>query len=79
MPKFAFFQGQIVPIDQAKISVMTHAFNYGTGCFEGIRAYWNADEEQLYVFRLEPHYDRLLHELRSGTRVLSDTPESGIV
>jgi branched-chain amino acid aminotransferase len=59
MPKFAFFQGRIVPIEEAKISIMTHAFNYGTGCFEGIRAYWNDEEKQLLVFKLAAHYDRL--------------------
>jgi len=58
--KYAFFEGRIVPIDEAKISIMTHAFNYGTGCFEGIRAYWNQAEEQLYVFKLREHYDRFL-------------------
>lgn len=58
--KYAFFEGRIVPIDEAKISIMTHAFNYGTGCFEGIRAYWNQAEEQLYVFKLREHYVRLL-------------------
>jgi len=58
--KYAFFEGRIVPIDEAKISIMTHAFNYGTGCFEGIRAYWNRAEEQLYVFKLREHYDRFL-------------------
>ena len=64
MPKVAFFRGKIVPIEDAKISVVTHAFNYGTGCFEGIRAYWNEDEEQLYVFRMAPHYERLLKSCR---------------
>lgn len=59
MSKFAFFKNKIVPMDEAKISIMTHAFNYGTGCFEGIRAYWNADEQQLFVFKLAAHYDRL--------------------
>ena len=64
MPKHAFFQGQIVPIEQAKISVMTHALNYGTGCFEGIRAYWNARQEQLYLFRLPEHYQRMHRSAR---------------
>jgi branched-chain amino acid aminotransferase len=40
MPRFAFFGGEFVPIEQAQVSIMTHAFNYGTGCFEGIRAYY---------------------------------------
>lgn len=64
MSKYAFFKGQIVPIDEAKISIMTHAFNYGTGCFEGIRAYWNEEQEQLYVFRLQEHFERLLRSAR---------------
>ena len=59
MPKYAFFEGEFVPIEKAKVSIMTHAFNYGTGCFEGIRAYWNEDEDQLLVFRMREHYERL--------------------
>jgi branched-chain amino acid aminotransferase len=64
MPKYAFFKGQFVPIQEARISVMTHAFNYGTGCFEGIRAYWNDREEQLFIFRLREHFERLLRSCR---------------
>jgi branched-chain amino acid aminotransferase len=64
MPKHAFFQGQLVPIDSAKVSIMTHGFNYGTGCFEGIRAYWNATDQQLYVFRLKEHYERFHRSCR---------------
>jgi branched-chain amino acid aminotransferase len=59
MPRFAFFDGRFVPIEEAKISIMTHALNYGTGCFEGIRAYWNEEDQQLYVFRMREHYERL--------------------
>lgn len=57
--RFAFFNGEIVPIEQARVSVMTNGLNYGTGCFEGIRAYWNAEEEQLLVFQLQAHMERL--------------------
>jgi branched-chain amino acid aminotransferase len=64
MPKYAFFKGQIVPIEEAKISIMAHAFNYGTGCFEGIRAYWNEADEQLYVFRLKEHFERMHRSCR---------------
>ena len=42
MTRYAYFEGAFVPIEQAKVSIMANAFNYGTGCFEGIRAYWNA-------------------------------------
>jgi len=64
MPRFAIFKGQLVPIEEAKVSIMTHAFNYGTGCFEGIRAYWNADAKQQYVFRLKEHFERMLRSCR---------------
>ncbi|NTU83424.1 MAG: branched-chain amino acid transaminase [Chloroflexales bacterium] len=57
--KFAFFNGEIVPIAQAQVSVMTNALNYGTGCFEGIRGYWAPEEEQLLVFQLRAHMERL--------------------
>ncbi|MEI2690607.1 MAG: branched-chain amino acid transaminase [Anaerolineae bacterium] len=57
---YAFFQGQIVPIEQAKVSVMTHALHYGTACFGGIRAYWNEQAEQLYIFRLDDHIKRFI-------------------
>src|SRR5687768_16178879 len=60
---WAFLDGKFVPIREAKISVMTHGFNYGTSVFEGIRAYWNAEEEQLYGLHLRDHYSRFL---RSG-------------
>jgi branched-chain amino acid aminotransferase len=62
--KYAFFNGEIVPIEQAQVSVMTNALNYGTGCFEGIRGYWNADEGQLFVFQLRAHMERLHRSCR---------------
>ena len=74
-PKYAFFQGNIVPIEQAKVSVMTHAFNYGTGVFGGIRAYWNADEEQLYIFRPLDHFRRVLNSAKMLLMELPYTPE----
>ena len=56
---YAYFKKEIVRLSEAKIGIMTHAFNYGTGVFEGIRGNWNADEEQVYVFRVKEHFDRL--------------------
>ena len=57
--RYAFFKGKIVPFGEAKISIMTHAFNYGTGVFEGIRGYWNSDKNQMYILKLREHYERL--------------------
>ena len=62
----AYFQRKLVPLAEAKIGVMTHAFNYGTAVFEGIRGNWNADDEQIYVFRLQDHYRRM----RKNCRIL---------
>jgi branched-chain amino acid aminotransferase len=56
---WAFFRGEFVPLRDANINVMTHGFNYGTAVFEGIRAYWNADEEQLFALELVAHSARI--------------------
>ncbi|HLJ80836.1 MAG TPA: aminotransferase class IV, partial [Ktedonobacterales bacterium] len=61
---WAYFQGQIVPMSEAQVSVATHGLNYGTGCFEGIRAYWNADQQQLYVLKLREHFERFSRSRR---------------
>ena len=39
-----YFEGDYVPMRDAKVSIMTHAFMYGTAVFEGIRGYWNAEQ-----------------------------------
>lgn len=57
--KYAYFKGKIVPFQDAKISIMTHAFNYGTGVFEGIRAYWNQEKSQMFILKLREHFERL--------------------
>ncbi len=57
---YAYFQGAIVPMAEAKVSVATHALNYGTGCFEGIRGYWNERKGQLYLLKLAEHYRRFV-------------------
>lgn len=64
MTTLAFFEGNIVPIDAAKISITNHTLHYGTGCFAGIRGYWNAQHQQLYVFRLADHYSRFLNSAK---------------
>lgn len=56
---WAFLDGRYMPTSEAKVGVMTHALNYGTGVFEGIRAYWNAADEQLYVLHLREHFERM--------------------
>ncbi len=68
-----FFKGAFVPAGQATVSVMTHALNYGTGCFEGIRAYWDDAAGELYVLRMAEHYERFQ---RSCRILLLDLPYS---
>src|SRR3954452_5507414 len=58
--RISYFGGDFVPHEQARVPITSHVVNYGTGCFEGIRAYWNADDEQLYVTALGEHIDRLI-------------------
>ncbi len=62
--KELFMNGEFVPASQGFISVRTHGFSYGTGCFEGIRGYWNEDEQQVYLFRLREHYQRFLNSCK---------------
>lgn len=60
LPHHAFFRGRIVPYAEARIGVLTHALNYGTGVFGGIRAYWSAEEKELFAFRPRDHFARFL-------------------
>ena len=55
----AYFNDEFILLKDASINIMTHAFQYGTGIFEGIRGYWNEDEKQMYIFRMKEHYERL--------------------
>jgi len=64
LPNFAFFKGRIVPYSEAKVGVLTHTLNYGTGVFGGVRGYWNSDEEQLFLFRPHDHYRRFLESAK---------------
>ncbi|HSR48969.1 MAG TPA: branched-chain amino acid transaminase [Anaerolineales bacterium] len=69
LPRYAYFQGKIVPYSEARVGVMNHTLNYGTGAFGGIRGYWNPEEEQLFIFRLTDHLKRLA---RSSQLLMAD-------
>lgn len=64
LPKHAFFKDRIVPYEDANVGLLTHALNYGTAVFGGIRGYWNEEEGQLYVFRLQDHSRRFLQSAK---------------
>ncbi len=76
LPKFAYFQGKIVPYSEARVGVATHALNYGTAAFGGLRGYWNSEEQQLFVFRPRDHFKRLLNSARLLSANLDHTPET---
>jgi len=59
-----YFNKQFVPLSEARVSIRTNALHYGSGVFEGIRAYWNASERQLFVFRLPEHCERMVKNCR---------------
>ena len=71
----AYFEGHYVPVEEAKISVMTHAFNYGTGLFEGIRGYYCPEEDNILIFRLTEHIDRFVRNFRIMCMEIPETFE----
>lgn len=60
---FAFFEKEIVPIEKAKVSIMTNALQYGTGIFGGIRGYLSSDKKQINIFRIHDHFLRFLNSI----------------
>ena len=64
MPPYAFFKKQFMPLAEAKIGILTHAFHYGTACFEGIRGNWDSEYERFCLFRIRDHYKRMLNGCR---------------
>ncbi len=63
--EYAFFEGSFVPIEKANINIKTNSFHYGTAIFEGIRAYWNESQGQLYILFAKEHYQRLLRNCKA--------------
>jgi branched-chain amino acid aminotransferase len=76
MLDYAYFEGRIVPFADAKISVGTHAVQYGTGAFAGIRGYLDADGETINIFRLPEHAARLLNSAKLIRATLPFTRET---
>jgi branched-chain amino acid aminotransferase len=71
---WAYFEGAVVPIGEASVSIATNAFNYGTSVFEGIRAYRQEDGTTALLFGLE-HYQRLLRNARLLRASIPQTAE----
>ncbi len=72
--RFAYFDGDFRPIEDAKVSILTHAFNYGTALFEGIRGYYSASEGKVLIFRLREHIDRITRNCSMMCMDIKETP-----
>lgn len=62
--RFIWFKGDILNVNDAKINILSPTSQFGLNVFEGIPCYWNNEDKQLYAFRLDDHYDRLLRSTR---------------
>jgi branched-chain amino acid aminotransferase len=71
----AYFEGKFVPLSEAKLPVMTHGFLYGTATFEGIRAYWNEEQGQLYLLKALEHFQRMQRSAKVLLMQLPMSPE----
>lgn len=70
---YCYLQKRIVPLEDARVNVMTHAFLYGTAVFEGVRGNWSDEREQVLLFRPTEHFDRL----KKSARIMHiDLPQS---
>ena len=70
---WVYFDGEFKQYRDVHLGLMTHALHYGTGCFEGIRAYWNPNQEQLFALLVKPHFKRL----RNSAKILKiDLPQT---
>jgi len=73
--KYAFLNGSIVRIEEANINIRTCLVHYGAGIFEGIRAYWNNSDKNLYLFRVVEHYKRMIKNAKIIAMDVQYTPE----
>ena len=69
--RLIWFKGEILNVNDAKINILAPTSQFGLNVFEGIPCYWDNDEKQLYAFRLNDHYNRLL---RSAKLIQLDCP-----
>lgn len=58
--RLIWFKGEILNVNDAKLNVLAPTSQFGLNVFEGIPCYWNEEYKQLYAFRLDDHYNRLI-------------------
>ena len=59
-----YANGRYSRYDEAKVGLLTHGLQYGTGCFEGVRGFWSATDDELYLLQLEDHFVRLANSAK---------------
>ncbi len=74
--RYAYFEGCFVPIEEANINIQTNSFHYGTAIFEGIRAYWSEDKNQLFGLFFKEHYERMLANCKILNMKIVETADS---
>ena len=62
--RLIWFDGKVLPVEDAKVNVLSPTSQFGANVFEGIRCYWNDEDNQLYAFRLQDHLNRLLRSVK---------------
>ena len=72
---WVWIDGEFARYSDVPLGLMTHALHYGTGCFEGIRAYWNGEKEELHVLQPLEHFRRLHRSARVLTMAVPQTAE----
>ncbi len=72
---WVYFEGEFARYHDVKLGLMTHALHYGTGCFEGIRAYWNPRQEQLHLLQAAAHFERMKNSANVLRLTLPHTTE----
>jgi branched-chain amino acid aminotransferase len=70
-----YAKGEFCRYADAKVGLLTHGLQYGTGCFEGIRGYWVPEDEELYLVLLRDHFERLATSAKILTMRLPNTAD----
>lgn len=72
---FAYFEGEVRPTEEARVSILTHSFNYGTALFEGIRGYYVPEDDEIFIFRLAEHIDRFVRNFAILNMTIPQSPK----
>ncbi len=56
--RIVYADGRFCRYDEARVGLLSHGLQYGTGCFEGVRGFWNAADRELYLLHLREHFER---------------------